>query len=227
MSRAYERTRINHARIDDAVNPRRRHDRNKRGKTGTTEPLAKQTKNHLSSDTPELAPRSQTSRSVRKFTAAATRDVTPPTKNITRPMTRRLVLACAWAAVLAQDQTCVDDPNWVKNGDEPWKDCAWVAEFIPTRCAVRGADGRDAREACPRACEECFPFAPTAAPSSTPTYGPTTAAPSDLPRPVSTAPSTRPPILWVISGRRRASSAAARPTTTRMTFFKRAASSAR
>ena len=51
-------------------------------------------------------------------------------------MTRRLVLAaCAWAAVLAQDQTCVDDPAWVKNGDEPWKDCAWVAEFIPTRCA--------------------------------------------------------------------------------------------
>ena len=48
--------------------------------------------------------------------------------------TRRLVLAaCAWAAVLAQDQTCVDDPAWVKNGDEPWKDCAWVAEFIPTR----------------------------------------------------------------------------------------------
>ena len=62
--------------------------------------------------------------------------------------TRRLVLAaCAWAAVLAQDQTCVDDPAWVKNGDEPWKDCAWVAEFIPTRCAVRGADGRDARGA--------------------------------------------------------------------------------
>ena len=59
-------------------------------------------------------------------------------------MTRRLVLAaCAWAAVLAQDPTCVDDPNWVKNGDEPWKDCAWVRECIPTRCAVRGADGRD------------------------------------------------------------------------------------
>ena len=59
-------------------------------------------------------------------------------------MTRRLVLAaCAWAAVLAQDPTCVDDPAWVKNGDEPWKDCGWVAEFIPTRCAVRGADGRD------------------------------------------------------------------------------------
>ena len=54
--------------------------------------------------------------------------------------TRRLVLAaCAWAAVLAQDQTCVDDPNWVKNGDEPWKDCGWVAEYIPTRCSVRGA----------------------------------------------------------------------------------------
>ena len=57
-------------------------------------------------------------------------------------MTRRLVLAaCAWAAVLAQDPTCVDDPNWVKNGDEPWKDCAWAAEYVPTRCAVRGADG--------------------------------------------------------------------------------------
>ena len=28
-------------------------------------------------------------------------------------MTRRLVLAaCAWAAVLAQDPTCVDDPAW-------------------------------------------------------------------------------------------------------------------
>jgi len=94
--------------------------------------------------------------------------------------TRRLVLAaCAWAAVLAQDQTCVDDPAWVKNGDEPWKDCAWVAEFIPTRCAVRGADGRDAREACPLACEECFPFAPTASPTGAPTYQPTTAAPSD------------------------------------------------
>jgi len=54
--------------------------------------------------------------------------------------TRRLVLAaCAWAAVLAQDQTCVDDPNWVKNGDEPWKDCGWVAEYIPTRCSERRA----------------------------------------------------------------------------------------
>ena len=103
-------------------------------------------------------------------------------------MTRRLVLAaCAWAAVLAQDQTCVDDPNWVKNGDEPWKDCAWVAEFIPTRCAVRGADGRDAREACPLACEECFPFAPSSAPTAAPSYEPTTAAPSDVPTAAPTA----------------------------------------
>ena len=103
-------------------------------------------------------------------------------------MTRRLVLAaCAWAAVLAQDQTCVDDPNWVKNGDEPWKDCAWVAEFIPTRCAVRGADGRDAREACPLACEECFPFAPSSAPTAAPSYEPTTAAPSDPPTSTPTA----------------------------------------
>ena len=94
-------------------------------------------------------------------------------------MRRALLITCALA--YGQDQTCVDDANWVKNGDEPWKDCAWVAEFIPTRCAVRGADGRDAREACPKACEECFPFAPSGAPSSVPTYGPTTAAPSDMP----------------------------------------------
>ena len=53
-------------------------------------------------------------------------------------MTRRLVLAaCAWAAVLAQDPTCVDDPNWVKNGDEPWKDCAWAAEYVPREQPAR------------------------------------------------------------------------------------------
>ena len=58
-------------------------------------------------------------------------------------MTLRLVLAaCAWAAVLAQDPACVDDPTWVKNGDEPWKDCAWAAEYIPTRCAVRMSSSR-------------------------------------------------------------------------------------
>ena len=60
-------------------------------------------------------------------------------------MRRALLICCALA--YGQDQTCVDDPNWVKNGDEPWKDCAWVAEFIPTRCAVRGADGRDGEDA--------------------------------------------------------------------------------
>ena len=54
-------------------------------------------------------------------------------------MRRVLLVTCALA--YGQDQTCVDDPNWVKNGDAPWKDCAWVAEFTPTRCAVRGADG--------------------------------------------------------------------------------------
>ena len=54
-------------------------------------------------------------------------------------MRRALLITCALA--YGQDQTCVDDPNWVKNGDEPWKDCAWVAEYIPTRCSVRGADG--------------------------------------------------------------------------------------
>ena len=100
-------------------------------------------------------------------------------------MRRALLITCAVA--YGQDPTCVDDPNWVKNGDEPWKDCAWAAEYVPTRCAVRGADGRDAREACPRACEACFPFAPTAAPSGIPTYGPTTAAPSDLPTEIPTA----------------------------------------
>ena len=67
-------------------------------------------------------------------------------------MRRALLITCALA--YGQDPTCVDDPNWVENGDEPWKDCAWAAEYTPTRCAVRGADGRDAREACPRACEE-------------------------------------------------------------------------
>ena len=66
---------------------------------------------------------------------------------------RALLLTCAWAAVQAQE-SCVDDPTWAKRGDEPWKDCAWVREYIPTRCSVRGADGREAREACPRACEE-------------------------------------------------------------------------
>ncbi len=43
-------------------------------------------------------------------------------------MRRALLITCAVA--YGQDQTCVDDPNWVKNGDEPWKDCAWAAEYL-------------------------------------------------------------------------------------------------
>ena len=92
-----------------------------------------------------------------------------------------------WGGTRSNEGVRVDDPNWVKNGDEPWKDCAWVAEFTPTRCAVRGADGRDAREACPLACEECFPFAPSSAPTAAPSYEPTTAAPSDVPTAAPTA----------------------------------------
>ncbi|KAJ8612215.1 hypothetical protein CTAYLR_002908 [Chrysophaeum taylorii] len=47
---------------------------------------------------------------------------------------------------------CVDSSSWFKNG-EPSKDCAWVAEFVPTRCAVKGEDQILADYACPASCD--------------------------------------------------------------------------
>lgn len=46
---------------------------------------------------------------------------------------------------------CTDSATWHKN-DEPSKDCDWVAEFVPQRCDVKGADRSLASYSCPRAC---------------------------------------------------------------------------
>ena len=51
-------------------------------------------------------------------------------------MRRALLITCAVA--YGQDPTCVDDPTWVKNGDEPWKDCAWAAEYVKEGNTARG-----------------------------------------------------------------------------------------
>ncbi|KAJ8603816.1 hypothetical protein CTAYLR_000243 [Chrysophaeum taylorii] len=53
-----------------------------------------------------------------------------------------------------EGSTCFDDTTWYKSGDTD-KDCTWVASFVPTRCAVRGEDGRDAYQACQESCDAC------------------------------------------------------------------------
>lgn len=50
---------------------------------------------------------------------------------------------------------CTDDAEWYKK-DEPDKSCAWVAEFSPTRCAVRGFDDKLAFQSCRESCGTCF-----------------------------------------------------------------------
>ena len=49
---------------------------------------------------------------------------------------------------------CADDAAWAKNG-APAKDCAWVASLPDARCAVVGADGSLAADACLAACGGC------------------------------------------------------------------------
>lgn len=47
-----------------------------------------------------------------------------------------------WPATTTFYANCrlmVDDETWYKNGDTS-KTCAWVANFVPTRCNVKGFD---------------------------------------------------------------------------------------
>eukprot|EP00633_Aureoumbra_lagunensis_P007338 CAMPEP_0197322888 /NCGR_PEP_ID=MMETSP0891-20130614/70176_1 /TAXON_ID=44058 ORGANISM="Aureoumbra lagunensis, Strain CCMP1510" /NCGR_SAMPLE_ID=MMETSP0891 /ASSEMBLY_ACC=CAM_ASM_000534 /LENGTH=1392 /DNA_ID=CAMNT_0042815401 /DNA_START=114 /DNA_END=4293 /DNA_ORIENTATION=- len=68
---------------------------------------------------------------------------------------------------------CQNDPTWYKNGDS-LKDCVWVSAFLPNRCEVRGADGREASEACFNACGCTIPtIKPTFSPTTRPTFHPT------------------------------------------------------
>lgn len=83
----------------------------------------------------------------------------------------------ARALLHAAPDACVDDPAWVKNGPEPDKDCAWVSAYTPTRCLVRGEDGRTAQQACQCACDTSTD-APSAAPTIIPSYKPTTPGPA-------------------------------------------------
>ncbi len=60
----------------------------------------------------------------------------------------------------ADGAACADDPQWQKDGSKT-KACAWVAEKF-SRCDTKGADGRDAIEACKEACGMCATPAPVA-----------------------------------------------------------------
>ncbi|KAJ8613007.1 hypothetical protein CTAYLR_004045 [Chrysophaeum taylorii] len=57
-----------------------------------------------------------------------------------------LLLAIVIAAVNA-----VDSESWFKNG-EPSKNCAWVSEYVPIRCDVKGEDATLAMDACEDSC---------------------------------------------------------------------------
>ena len=41
----------------------------------------------------------------------------------------------------------MDSASWHKKGNQE-KDCAWVADFLPVRCAVKGLEGVLASDAC-------------------------------------------------------------------------------
>ncbi|KAJ8599767.1 hypothetical protein CTAYLR_003414 [Chrysophaeum taylorii] len=51
------------------------------------------------------------------------------------------------------DDDCENSTSWYKLGDTS-KDCAWVAEFVPTRCAVKSENQILAEYACPAACKK-------------------------------------------------------------------------
>mmetsp|Transcript_22785 Transcript_22785/g.73290 ORF Transcript_22785/g.73290 Transcript_22785/m.73290 type:complete len:164 (+) Transcript_22785:126-617(+) len=70
---------------------------------------------------------------------------------------RAPVLAPGFAeidALLLKPTSCfgvADRPNWHKLGD-PAKTCAWVANWLPNRCTVKGHDRSWAYDACACAC---------------------------------------------------------------------------
>jgi len=48
---------------------------------------------------------------------------------------------------------CIDDVAWTKKGGTA-KNCQWVSEDLPTRCAVKG-DAQTAQAACKKSCDSC------------------------------------------------------------------------
>ncbi|KAJ8605584.1 hypothetical protein CTAYLR_000012 [Chrysophaeum taylorii] len=58
--------------------------------------------------------------------------------------------SCSTCAPRVADD-CGDDAGFFKAG-EPSKDCAWVADYVPTRCLVKGNSGNFAYEDCQSAC---------------------------------------------------------------------------
>jgi len=48
----------------------------------------------------------------------------------------------------------MDSASWHKKGNQE-KDCAWVADFLPVRCAVKGLEGVLASDACALSCGTC------------------------------------------------------------------------
>ena len=51
------------------------------------------------------------------------------------------------ALALTSASGCMDSASWHKKGNQE-KDCAWVADFLPVRCAVKGLEGVLASDAC-------------------------------------------------------------------------------
>ncbi|KAJ8613779.1 hypothetical protein CTAYLR_008857, partial [Chrysophaeum taylorii] len=59
-----------------------------------------------------------------------------------------------WACAQTIYGNCSDSTDWHKV-DEVDKDCRWVGEQVPARCAVKGHDDTWAFQSCPVTCEAC------------------------------------------------------------------------
>ena len=68
------------------------------------------------------------------------------------PTMQSVILALALGAASAA--SCSDSESWHKNGNTA-KDCAWVSQHMPQRCAVKGPDKVLASEACAESCGAC------------------------------------------------------------------------